>query len=71
MIRTLFLTLAISGAILGQTSPPQLRVSMISVGIKDPSRSIHFYGDTLGLQLVGKPGEVTLFRAGDVMIVLN
>ena len=35
------------------------------------ARSVKFYGDTLRLQLVGNPGEVTLFRAGDITIVLN
>lgn len=30
-----------------------------------------FYGETLGLTLAGPPGEVTLFRAGDVTIALN
>lgn len=62
-----------AGAVLAQTPPPppQLRVSMIALGVKDIGRSIQFYGETLGLQLAGKPGEVTLFRAGDVTIVLN
>jgi predicted enzyme related to lactoylglutathione lyase len=44
---------------------------MISLGVKDPARSTKFYGETLGLEMVGKPGEVTMFRAGDVTIVLN
>ena len=44
---------------------------MISLGIKDTERSIKFYGETLGLQLIGKPGEVTMFRAGEVILVLN
>jgi catechol 2,3-dioxygenase-like lactoylglutathione lyase family enzyme len=50
---------------------PQLRVSMISLGVKDPARSVKFYNETLGLPLVGKPGEVTLVKAGDITIVLN
>ncbi len=48
-----------------------LRVSMISLGVSDMARSIQFYRDTLGLEMGGKAGEVTLFRAGDVMIALN
>ena len=44
---------------------------MIALGVKDVARSIQFYTETLGLELAGKPGEVTLVRAGDVMIVLN
>ena len=65
-----FLVTLAAGTVLAQT-PPQLRVSMISLGVTDPERSIKFYGETLGLQLVGKPGEVTLFRAGDIAIALN
>jgi predicted enzyme related to lactoylglutathione lyase len=61
----------IAGLALAQAPPPQLRVSMIALGVKDTARSIKFYGETLGLQLVGKPGEVTIFRAGDVTIALN
>jgi catechol 2,3-dioxygenase-like lactoylglutathione lyase family enzyme len=49
----------------------QLKVSMIALGVKDTARSIRFYTETLGLELAGKPGEVTLLRAGEVMIVLN
>ncbi|WP_180539910.1 VOC family protein [Nevskia soli] len=51
--------------------PLQLRISMISLGVKDSPRSVKFYGETLGLELVGNPGEVTLFRAGNVTLVLN
>jgi catechol 2,3-dioxygenase-like lactoylglutathione lyase family enzyme len=49
----------------------QLRVTMIALGVRDIARSIQFYTETLGLELAGKPGEVTLLRAGDVTIVLN
>jgi catechol 2,3-dioxygenase-like lactoylglutathione lyase family enzyme len=48
-----------------------LRVSMISLGVTDPDRSIRFYAETLGLEMLGKPGEVTLFRAGEVNLALN
>ena len=60
-----------AGTVLAQTPPPRLRVSMISLGVADPARSTKFYGETLGLELVGKPGEVTFFKAGDVTLVLN
>lgn len=46
-------------------------VTMIALGIEDPARSIRFYGETLGLPMAGQPGEVTMFRAGEVTIVLN
>jgi predicted enzyme related to lactoylglutathione lyase len=48
-----------------------LRVTMISLGVTDMARAVRFYSETLGMELAGKPGEVTIFRAGDVMIALN
>ncbi|HYK58455.1 MAG TPA: VOC family protein [Bryobacteraceae bacterium] len=67
---TLPLLLALAaGVALAQA--PQLRVSMISVGVKDMARSVQFYSETLGLPLVGKPGVVTLIKAGDLSIALN
>ena len=48
-----------------------MRVSMISLGVKDMARSIQFYSETLGLPLLGKPGVVTLLKAGDLTIALN
>jgi predicted enzyme related to lactoylglutathione lyase len=68
---TPLLMMLLAGALPAQTPPPQLRVSMIALGVTDSARSIKFYSETLQLPLVGKPGEVTLFRAGDVMIALN
>jgi predicted enzyme related to lactoylglutathione lyase len=44
---------------------------MISLGVKDMARSIQFYNETLALPLAGKPGVVTLLRAGDLTIALN
>jgi predicted enzyme related to lactoylglutathione lyase len=46
---------------------------MIALGVKDTARSIKFYGETLGLQLVAEPepGEVAIFQAGGVQITLN
>ena len=44
---------------------------MISLGVTEPARSARFYGETLGLEMIGQPGEVTLFRAGEVTLVLN
>ncbi|MGH9718891.1 MAG: VOC family protein [Bryobacteraceae bacterium] len=70
MNKLLLITLA-AGVVFAQMPPPQLRVSMIALGVTDMARSIKFYSETLGMQLAGKPGEVTLLRAGDVMIALN
>ena len=44
---------------------------MISLGVKDMNRSVRFYGETLAMQIAGKPGEVTIFQAGEVKIALN
>jgi predicted enzyme related to lactoylglutathione lyase len=76
MTKPLLTTLAavttfVPGVAPAQTPPPQLRVSMIALGVKDTARSIKFYSETLGLQLAGKPGEVTLLHAGDITIALN
>jgi predicted enzyme related to lactoylglutathione lyase len=70
MTTALLLATLTCGVVLGQAQAP-LRVSMISLGIADSARSIKFYGETLGLPMIGKPGEVTLFKAGDVTLVLN
>jgi predicted enzyme related to lactoylglutathione lyase len=50
-----------------------MRISMISLGVKDTARSIKFYRETLGLELVSEPepGEVAVFQAGSVQITLN
>jgi predicted enzyme related to lactoylglutathione lyase len=64
--------LTVAGMAFAQTpSTAPLRVSMISIGVKDPERSAKFYTETLGLPILGKPGEVTLVKAGDITIVLN
>jgi predicted enzyme related to lactoylglutathione lyase len=63
---------ALLAALLTQDpAAPPLRVSMISLGVKDMARSVQFYGETLGMQMSGQPGEVTLFQAGDFRIALN
>ena len=67
---SLLLITLFAGAVLAQ-GPTPLRVSMISLGVEDMARSVRFYSETLGLQISGKPGEVTMLRAGEVMIALN
>lgn len=54
-----------------QPAPPPLGVSMIALGVTDIARSVEFYSEKLGLQLAGKPGEVTLLRAGVIVLALN
>lgn len=67
MTKPLLIALAASAA-LAQTP---LRVSMIALGVKDPARSVAFYRDTLGMEMVGPAGEVTLVKAGEITIALN
>lgn len=75
MTNSLLLTLPLltaltMGMALAETSTP-MRLSMISLGVKDPARSVKFYTEILGLKLVGAPKEVTLLQAGDFTLVLN
>ena len=67
------ITLLAAGAVVAQTIQSPLRVSMISLGVTDMVRSMKFYSETLGLQLVNEtePGQVAIFRAGEITITLN
>ena len=67
------ITLLAAGAVMAQTIQSPLRVSMISLGVTDMDRSMKFYSETLGLQLVREtePGQVAIFRAGEITITLN
>lgn len=67
MTKPLLLALAATAA-LAQTP---LRVSMIALGVKDPARSIAFYRDTLGMEMICPAGEVTLVKSGEITIALN
>ena len=44
---------------------------MIVLGVTDVSRSLRFYRDTLGLSPATALGDLPMFRAGDLTIVLN
>ena len=68
---TYLVLLALVAGLALAATPPELRVSMISLGVKDMDRSVRFYSETLGMRLAGQPGEVTLFRAGDIVLALN
>jgi predicted enzyme related to lactoylglutathione lyase len=71
MMTIALLTVLAASVVLAQSQPLPMNVSMIALGVKDTARSIKFYGETLGMQLIGQPGEVTLFQAGTVQIALN
>ena len=57
---------------MAQTIQSPLRVSMISLGVTDMVRSMKFYSETLGLQLVSEtePGQFAIFRAGEITITV-
>ncbi len=44
---------------------------MVVLGVTDLSRSTQFYRDTLALAPLPAPGDLPMFRAGDLTIVLN
>jgi len=60
-----------AGTLLAQSPAPNLKASMIVLGVADLSRSVKFYRDTLALPLAPAPGDLPMFRAGDLTIVLN
>jgi predicted enzyme related to lactoylglutathione lyase len=70
---TLALATVFAATFLSQ-SPPQplnLKASMIVLGVTNVSRSVKFYRDTLGLSAAPAPGDLPMFRSGDLTIVLN
>lgn len=73
MASILCITLLAASTVMAQTTQSPLRVSMISLGVTDMVRSMKFYSETLGLQLVSEtePGQVAIFRAGEITITLN
>jgi len=71
MTNLLPILIAVAAGVALAETPPQLRVSMIALGVKDMARSVRFYQETLGMPLSGKPGEVTMVRAGDITLLLN
>ena len=66
------MALLIAGSVLAQqTLAPQLKASMIVLGVTDLARSVRFYRETLALPQAPAPGDLPMFRAGDLIIVLN
>ena len=50
-----------------------LSISMISLGVTEMIRSMKFYGEIVGLPFVSQSegGQIAIFRAGEVKVVLN
>ena len=61
----------LAGAVFAQAQVPELKASMIVLGVSDLSRSVKFYRDTLALPAAPAPGDLPIFQAGQFMIVLN
>lgn len=60
-----------SGTVLAQLPPPDLKASMIVLGVADVQRSVKFYRDILALAPAPAPGDLPMFRSGELTIVLN
>lgn len=61
----------LAGTALAQSPERQLKASIIVIGVTDLARSVKFYKDTLALSVAPAPGDLPMFRAGDLTIVLN
>jgi predicted enzyme related to lactoylglutathione lyase len=68
---TLALAVLFAGTVLAQSPTPNLKASMIVLGVSDLNRSLKFYRDTLALSSVPAPGDLPMFRSGELTIVLN
>jgi predicted enzyme related to lactoylglutathione lyase len=68
---TLVIAALLAGTVLAQSPAPELKASMIVLGVTDLSRSVKFYEETLAFPSAPAPGDLPMFRAGDLTIVLN
>ena len=68
---TLAITVLLAATVLAQSPAPNLKASMIVLGVTDLSRSVKFYRDTLALPPAPAPGDLPMCRAGDLTLVLN
>lgn len=69
---TSFLIAALfAGTVFTKTAVPDLKASMIVIGVVDLPRSVEFYKETLGLTPAPAPGDLPMFLAGNLTIVLN
>ena len=73
MTSTLVIAALFAATFLVQSTPsaPNLKASMIVLGVTDVPRSLKFYRDTLGLSPTPAPGDLPMLRSGDLTIVLN
>jgi predicted enzyme related to lactoylglutathione lyase len=59
------------GTVLAELPPPELKASMVVLGVADVQRSVKFYRDVLALAPAPAPGDLPMFRSGELTIVLN
>ena len=70
-MKTLLWAVLLAGTVLAKSPAPDLKASMVVLGVSDLSRSIEFYKQKLGLPSAPAPGDLPMFRAGNLVIVLN
>lgn len=70
-MKSLLWTVLLAGTVLAQSPAPDLKASMVVLGVSDLSRSVDFYKQILGLTSAPAPGDLPMFRAGNLLIVLN
>jgi catechol 2,3-dioxygenase-like lactoylglutathione lyase family enzyme len=70
-MNTFVLAASLAGTVLAQSPVPKLKASMVVLGVADLSRSVRFYRETLDLLPAPAPGDLPMFRAGELTIVLN
>ncbi len=70
-MKTLLWTVLLAGTVLAHSPAPDLKASMVVLGVSDLSRSVEFYKQILGLPSAPAPGDLPMFRAGNLVIVLN
>lgn len=68
---TFLLAALLAGTALAQSTTPQLKASMVVIGVTDLNRSVKFYKETLALTPAPALGDLPMFRAGELTIVLN
>jgi predicted enzyme related to lactoylglutathione lyase len=48
-----------------------MKISLITLGVRDLSKSVAFYRDLAGFDLQNQFGSIAFFSAGPVMLMLN
>lgn len=71
-MKTLLILGLMAAAVAGESSTTlSLHASMVVLGVSDVKRSMKFYGETLGLASAPAPGDLPIYQAGKLKLVLN